>query len=184
MVYRVSAPPNVVGIDGYYVFVLMPAGGPNSPIMVYALELPAGFPVVKERAEDPAENEMNEEVEFTGYFFKRMAYLAQDGTRIAPLLIAKSPVWTPREVRQTAELPDWRVFLAVALGLALLSVGVAAFVYVKHRKSPVDSYSAGHRVKPQKLASLAEEKILPSPSEALAEMARQSGGSTNRNDAR
>jgi hypothetical protein len=179
MAYHVDAPPNVVGVEGYYVFVVMPAGGPNSPIMVYTLELPPGFPEVKDRDVDGTTTDLNEEVEFTGYFFKRMAYLAQDGTRIAPLLIAKSPTWTPREVRQLAELPDWRVFLAVVVGLALASTGIAMFVYVKHRKSSIDEYGSIQRASPQQFAALADEEVLPSPSEALAELAQQSGTSDN-----
>lgn len=172
MAYHVDAPPNIVGVEGYYVFVLMPAGGPNSPIMVYALDLPPGFPEIKDKDADGGMTELNEDVEFTGYFIKRMAYLAQDGTRVAPLLIAKSPVWTPRVVRADPTLPDWWTFLAVAGGLALFSVGVALFVYWRSRKSPAEAYSPAARATPEQFAALANERVL-SPGEALAEMARR-----------
>ena len=66
-------------IAGYYVFTLRPAGGPARPIVVYALELPSGFPEVDRRATNGQTTRLHEEVEFTGFFFKRMPYLAQDG---------------------------------------------------------------------------------------------------------
>jgi hypothetical protein len=178
LAYHVDAPPNIVGVEGYYVFVLMPQGGPNSPIMVYALDLPPGFPEIKDKDVDGVTTQLNEDVEFTGYFVKRMAYLAQDGTRVAPLLVAKSPVWTPRVVRADPTLPDWWTFLGVAAGLAVLSIGVAVSVYWRSRKTPVDAYSPTARVTPQQFAALANEQVL-SPSDALAELARRQSAPTS-----
>ena len=65
---RVSAPANIYGIDHYYLFWLKPAGGPNTPIVVYCLELPTGFPEI---GNDYAT--LNEEAEVTCYFFQRYA---------------------------------------------------------------------------------------------------------------
>ena len=184
MAYHVDAPPNVVGVEGYYVLILMPAGGPNSPIMVYALDLPPGFPKVADKDADGGMTELNEAVEITGYFYKRTAYLAQDGTRVAPLLIAKSPVWTPKEVRSEPTLPDWRIFLAVAAGLGVMSAGIAAFVYWKHRGSPIEAYSPAARATPPQFAALQNEPVLPSPSEALAELAQRGRDATGDLDQR
>jgi hypothetical protein len=177
MAYHVDAPPNIVGVEGYYVFVLMPEGGPNSPIMIYTLELPPGFPEVKDKTADGGMTELNEEVEFTGYFVKRMAYLAQDGTRVAPLLVAKSPVWTPRIVRADPTLPDWRTFSLIAAALATLSVCVAMFVYWRSRNSPIEGYTPTARATPEQFAALQNEQVL-SPGEALAELARRQSAST------
>jgi hypothetical protein len=174
LVYRVPAPRNILGIEHYYIFYVQPAGGPTSPLVVYTTELPPGFPQVEERGFTEDANEMNEAVEFVGYFFKKMAY--QDEyrlTRVAPLLIAKSPIWTPREVRSDPMLPDWRIFLAVAAGLAVMSAGIAAFVYWRHRGSPMAAYGPAARATPQQLTALKDQPVLPSPAEALAEMAQR-----------
>lgn len=43
----------------------------------------------------PVNGDMQEEVEFTGYYFKMYGYDAEDTTRKAPLLIAGEVQWTP-----------------------------------------------------------------------------------------
>jgi hypothetical protein len=180
--YYVDAPTNIVGVEGYYVFYLMPAGGPTSPIMVYSLELPPGFPQVDEKNDAGEMTDLNEEVEFVGYFYKRTAYQAIDGTRVAPLLIAKSPDWTPRETRAETVLPDWRIAVAVAICLALLSAGIAVWVYMRHRGSPLEAYPTSARAALPQLGGLDKERILPSPGEALAELARRQSDPTNPSD--
>jgi hypothetical protein len=83
---QVDAPANDYGIDGYWQGWLEPEGGPASPIVVYFLDVPEGMPTGLAIAE-PAD--------VTGYFFKRWAYAAKDTVRLAPLVMAASPRWSP-----------------------------------------------------------------------------------------
>lgn len=92
--WHVKAPSNWVGIEGYYVFVLRP-NDVNAPIVVYSLELPPGFPKVKDKDIDAAVTNLDETMEFTGIFLKRWAYTGRDGTYTAPLIIARRGDWTP-----------------------------------------------------------------------------------------
>ncbi len=76
MGYYREAPKNFYGISGYYIFWLKPAGA-KSPIVIYCLEIPAGFPDVAKLEHDGERPQLDEEVEFTGFFFKRWAYRAR-----------------------------------------------------------------------------------------------------------
>lgn len=84
---RVAAPNNDYGIDGYWQGWLEPEGGPASPIVVYFLEIPDDM---------PSGLTIAEQVDVTGYFFKRWAYAAKDTVRLAPLVMAAEPRWMPR----------------------------------------------------------------------------------------
>jgi len=64
-----------------------PESGPATPIVVYFLRLPADMPQAMKMAE---------EVDVTGYFFKRWAYQATDAIRTAPLVLSLEPRWRPR----------------------------------------------------------------------------------------
>ena len=80
LAYRVAAEPNYLGVNEYVVYVIHPAAGPGSPIIVYALAAPAGFPAIANRDRDGKTTKLDEDVELTGVFFKRWAYQGQDGT--------------------------------------------------------------------------------------------------------
>ena len=95
LAYHVAAPPNIHGIEGYYVFWLRPSGGPNLPLVVYALGTPSGFPPIRDKDRDRQTTRLDEKLEVTGFFFKRWAYRAQDGLNTAPLLAANVPRWLP-----------------------------------------------------------------------------------------
>ncbi|MFM7844748.1 MAG: hypothetical protein ACKPEY_11025 [Planctomycetota bacterium] len=112
LAYQVDAPPNRAGIASYYLLWIHPAGGPNSPLVVYCTELPAGFPAIKNKDRDRATTPLNEEVEITGIFFKRWAYESQGGIHVAPLLLARGPQWQARE-SSSAELTWTNVALLV-----------------------------------------------------------------------
>ena len=90
----VRAWKNMFGIEGYYLIWVRPANGPKSPIAVYSLEIPDGFP--ESNRADPNEY-LNEEVQFTGFFFKRYAYRAKDGINTVPQMLAKTPRWEKHE---------------------------------------------------------------------------------------
>lgn len=132
-VHWVQAPANSYGIERYWVYWLRPAGGPNSPILVYSLHKPEGFPFVE--AADSGRGKMPaiEDVEFTGFYFKRYAYQGQGGLFTAPMLLAREPVWLKSSLSASGDLPSPITFLAVASGLALLATGLAVWVYYQYR---------------------------------------------------
>ncbi len=166
--YHLQAPGNIAGIEGYYKFIVFPAGGPSSPVMVYALELPEGFPEVKDLDVDKEVTDFDEmSVEFTGYFFKRTAYQAGDGTRVAPLILAKQPTWTPKVAEGDPPLPNLWLLGTAVIGMALLGTGIAAFVMARHGATPAQQYAATSRAKPQQFAALQDEELAPPPDEEL-----------------
>jgi hypothetical protein len=155
--YRVRAPENFYGIEHYYVFWLAPAGGPNSPICVYALETPPGFPPLKDKDLDGATTPLEEEMEFTGYFFKRWAYRAQDGLRIAPLVLAKAPRWTPPPPSLAEIRPVTPVGLAMYLfGAAAVGAAISLLAYWQGqwRSTKQRAYRKSARRLTRKLKSL------------------------------
>jgi hypothetical protein len=166
---RTSAPKNHLGIQEYYIIYLWPDGGPPFPIRIYSLELPEGFPPLRDEAGKPAI--LREPMEVTGFFLKRCAYAAVDESRRAPLLLAKRPDWSPRPESVTRELPAWQWMLAAALGAALLGTVVAVTVLRQTRATPAQKYAPSERVRPQELAALADEPVSFSPSESLRRLA-------------
>jgi hypothetical protein len=164
-----SAPKNHLGITDYYIIYLWPDGGPTFPIRIYALDLPAGFPPLRDAAGKPAT--LKEPMEVTGYFMKRCAYLATDGSRRAPLILAKSPTWNPRPVSVTRELPAWQWLLAAAVGAAVLGTVVSIVVLRQTRATPAQKYASHQRVRPQELAALADEPVNPPTSQMLRQLA-------------
>jgi hypothetical protein len=81
-----KAAKNEANIAGYYRVVLQPESGPDEPVFVYLLDLPAGFPLGER---------IRTEIAATGYFFKRMVYSAQDtgDLRRAPVIMARTLAW-------------------------------------------------------------------------------------------
>lgn len=171
--YRVQAPPNMLGIEQFYVFTIFPARGPSNPILVYCLEVPEGFPEVKDKDIDKEVTLLNEPVEFTGYFFKRVAYPAKEETLVAPLVFAKGLTWQPQPAEAVAELPGLWSVLAAVLGAALLGTAVAYVVFMRHRHTPSRRYAPAARATPQDLAALNDMQLSPSPSETMAQLAEQ-----------
>jgi hypothetical protein len=132
LAYYMQAPANQSGIPGYYVFWLRPEGGPNSPLVVFALELPGGFPPIRNAGEDGATTPLAEDLEFTAYFFKRWAYRAQDGIRTAPLLLARQPRWLAASPVQPPPTSSVSVILVV-VGAAGVSMALAVAAYLSTR---------------------------------------------------
>ncbi len=124
--HYVKAPANDVGIEGYYVTWLFPYDNPHSPMVLYVLELPQGFPTGMTIAE---------EVEAAGFFFKRLAYAAQDRARTAPAVLARSVVWHERPVLASAEPPSAATWLLVVGGALAVSVGFVAIVVLRTRRT-------------------------------------------------
>ncbi len=139
------SPRNFYGIDGYSILWLKPTGS-NSPIVVYCLELPEGFPLAEADASRNEPAEMDELVEVTGYFFKRWAYRAQDSTRLAPLLLAKTLRWERPADSQTqaSDLPTVSVWTMMLGGTLIFGVGFAVVVYLYTRpRAAVVQYPRG-----------------------------------------
>jgi len=82
-------PKNEYGLDKYYQVWLSPNDNRVSPIVIYCLHLPEGFPTGLD---------VSEEAEITGFFFKRWAYKAKDAIRTAPTLLAATLQWQKRPV--------------------------------------------------------------------------------------
>lgn len=128
--YRVKAPDNWLGIPYYYVFVVQPEDGANSPIIIYSLEVPAELPPIKDKDVDRGTTELRDDIEFTGIFFKRWAYLGQDGTYVAPLLLAKTGAVHQSPLAKTNEsLPSPEFLAWIIGGVLVVSVGVTGFAF-------------------------------------------------------
>jgi hypothetical protein len=176
---RVPAAENHLGVLEYYVYWIEPAGGPNSPLVVYALDVPKGFPPVRSRGEPAAGvAPLREDVEVTGVFMKRCAYAAQDGTYTAPLLLAYVPKWHPQEPLVPPREATLAWLGAAAAGALLLALCVTAAVWkwtsLSRRAAP--SMAGG-------IGSLNKLRVGPSPEEALSQLeqkAREASASDER----
>jgi hypothetical protein len=144
LAYRLQAPQNDLGIKDYFVYWIHPYGGPSSPIVVYALEAPAGFPPLKDKDVQGEMTPLHEEVEVTGAFFKRWAYAAKDGAYTAPLIVARSIQWQQRLAANGGEtpMPMEPGKLAAAIVAALLfTVGLSAIVWRQSRRTRERAYA-------------------------------------------
>lgn len=176
MGYRYDAPKNYLGIEEYNVLVIDPDGEPDSPIIVYTLDLPEGFPALKHRDKDRATTKLHEDVEITGYFFKRFAYQAPAGTYTTPQVIARSPAWVPRRTLAEVTGRDKWTPTHVAAIVAIAAVGAAltmAFIVWRIRRDTQDSITHTFNDPPQN-AHFDNLDIGPSTRETLAELARRS----------
>jgi hypothetical protein len=118
--HQVAAQPNDQGIAHFYQCWLFPDEVGGNPIVIYALDMPDGFPIGMG---------LREEVAFTGLFFKRWAYQAKGGIMTAPLVLAANGAWTPRPLPTPIRLPSLP-WVAAALGLAaVVGGGIAWLVY-------------------------------------------------------
>jgi hypothetical protein len=166
--YRVQAHPNYLGTAERIVLWIAPEGGPTSPIVVYALEIPEGFPTIPSN-QDGTMTKLDEPVTVTGFFLKRGAYLGKDATYAAPLLIARSPTWQPTstlaEIR-SGEIPQWLGWVAgVAVVFALFA---SAAIYLQTRRKP--SAADSRLTAAPRLSGI---EVGPSTSEALRQLESQ-----------
>ena len=122
---RIRARENQSEVSEYWQCWLQPLSG-NSPMVIYAIALPDGF---------PEGEQIDEFVSASGICYKRWAYLAQDGTRVAPLILAKTLSWHRPVANPAASrnLPPWLPLTVVSM-LAVAAV-LASFAYrsAKHR---------------------------------------------------
>jgi hypothetical protein len=177
LAYRVQAPANYLGIKEYYVYWIHPSGGPTSPVVVYALDAPPGFPAIKDKDVDRATTSLREEMQVTGVFFKRWAYLAKDGadTYTAPLVLANMPEWTPAAPLIT---PADRLPMTVsnigllALGTLVLGLIVGFVLYRVATARRAHDYAEP----PPDLSALKGAQLKPTAEESLRELEREARG--------
>lgn len=98
--HLVSAAANDFGIQNYYQTWIQMYDNPTAPAVAYVLQLPAGFPTGMN---------LREEVELTGFYFKRWAYKAEIGINTAPLLLARTVRWERPVVAATSPPGAWTV---------------------------------------------------------------------------
>jgi hypothetical protein len=137
LAYRVPAPPNYLGIQDYVVYWLHPAGGPDSPILVYALAAPKNFPLSESGARAERQK-IREDIQITGIFFKRAAYAAQGGIYTAPLLIAHTPEWRPAPIAIAKQSMPFTAlqFAAVALATLLIAISITVVLWSRTARRP------------------------------------------------
>jgi hypothetical protein len=176
LAYRVPAPPNYLGVKEYSVYWIHPAGGPDSPLIVYAIGTPPGFPSLAARngAAHQSSATLREDVEVTGVFFKRCAYAAKGGTYTAPLLIANVPKWRrPQTANVPIRAPFTPLELAAGVIVALLLAICATAVLWKrsrHSRRAIALQRTGG------FAPLGNLTVGPSPEESIRELERQARG--------
>jgi hypothetical protein len=141
--YRATASENYLGIQEHFVLWLMPDGGPTSPIVIYALDMPPGFPEIKVSPSGEM-TKLHEDVVVTGFFLKRGAYLGKDGTYAAPLILANVPQWNRREVTlaDTARFSVGPAWLVPAIVAALVvSTLLFALAWWRLRRGETESHA-------------------------------------------
>lgn len=171
----IRASQNVYGIENLYLIWIKPDDGPKTPVVVYALEMPKGFPGLDtpDLNDGYSKYRDGEDVIVTGYLFKRWAYRAIEGTHTAPLVLTKSVEWIPSPVvTRGDELPSTGVFLSWVAGSALLAVMVAAFIYYRTKAvSPaIESFQNSPAAQEELHQSLTTADAGPSTLEALRMM--------------
>lgn len=122
--HLIEARPNELGIDTFYQCWLFSDKAGTNPTVVYAQDMPAGFPTGLN---------IYENVSFTGVFFKRWAYQAKGGIMTAPLVLTANGDWTPATRPPPPASPSpIRMFAAIGLA-ALIGGGISWGVYQQSR---------------------------------------------------
>ncbi|HEX6961546.1 MAG TPA: hypothetical protein VF175_06740 [Lacipirellula sp.] len=121
------APKNDLGIREYHQLVLAPIGGGDWPVIVYALNLPPGF---------PRGDGLQEDVALTGLFFKNWSSPDGEGMGLFPVLVARSFNWhapqaAPIAKTGGADLTGVRIGAGAAL---LAAIGFIVWVARQTRR--------------------------------------------------
>jgi hypothetical protein len=174
--YSVRASQNHLGIATYNVFWIQPFESADSPLVVYSLDVPPGFPQLEDRDRGKMAR-LNEEVTVHGFLFKRGAYVGGQGLYNAPLMLARMPQWHPATISMTGEGISPRVLWQAAifaLAAALLITSAVYWTSFRRQRHPLPhderSIAAG-------LRSLADKAEILSPHEALRQLEQQSQAS-------
>ena len=166
MISRFWAPRNIYGIEDYFRIVLKPQGGPDNPILIYALEMPADFPVPQK---PQTHQKVREEIECAGYFFKRLVFRSGDGLRTAPLVLARLPRWHPAPTETSEAMPGLLWLSTGALVCLLTAIAIAWTAYRQTQYLPA---SETRPATSEPRLSIADEDLVPSPEETLRRLAQ------------
>ena len=149
-----AAKNNSAEVEGYYRLVLRMRGGPNRPVFLYTLNVPEHFPLG---------NEIDASVEATAFFYKNWLYEANGLSWIAPVLLAKNIRWQPSP---TTKVPiTLFIGLAITVGLALLSIGIAWWLVrqssriVKHPQRTRLAYHSPDDIDPDTVDKAARDHL-------------------------
>ena len=164
-------------IPQYYVLVIRPSGGGTTPLIVYCLQPPSGFPSLPDKDIDRSTTDMNDVVQVTGYFFKSWAHVGTQGQMFSsPLMLANSFQWLPHEQIATTistkpafQLPMWAIF-AIPL---ILAVGLTGGVYLLSRWKGQTATDISPTDISQHLAGLSDDEVAPPTREALQQLANK-----------
>jgi hypothetical protein len=163
---RLSATKNAYGVDRYYKLAIEVGAGTNPPVViVYSLELPDGL----EQRRSP-HGAFSEPIRLTGFFFKRLAYKAQDTIRLAPLLAAKTVDWIPAPAAPQAVASNPVGEIARNTLVALVLLGLVWFAIRKSAARTSSRVSRRGFVIPAKKA----ERSPLSPDDFLSSLANDS----------
>lgn len=155
-VHRLELLDNQFGLTHYYQVWLFPYDSPGTPLVVYCIDIPKGFPTGMT---------LEEEAEATGFFFKRWVYQAKDSSlRTTPTLLAKTLQWqkpaAPTTVPSTVE--DDRLIPGVIILALFLAVLTAWVIYFRTRPQRL--------VLPERLPDFAHKASPTSPEEQQHEL--------------
>lgn len=162
--HRLTAPANDLGIGDYYQTWISPEDNRGNLVVVYCLGLPEGFPTGMKLAE---------EVEFTGFHFKRWVYMAREDVRSAPALAARTVQWF-RKPEAVPERPRSRwILLWMIAAAGAFAVLVTGWAYFRTRQGGRPAAEA-----PADLHVLGEVEILPDVAKSLEQLSgeEETGG--------
>ncbi|NQU20933.1 MAG: hypothetical protein HQ567_06585 [Candidatus Nealsonbacteria bacterium] len=128
-----GAARNDLGIERLWQVWLWPDD--VSPIVIYCLDLPEGFPTGMEVVAD---------VEITGFFFKRCVYSGKDKkVRTSPAVLARTVNWQPPPPRgNESSGPDFTGVLWIMAGALVVSIFAAIFVFCRTRPGHAEEEGA------------------------------------------
>jgi hypothetical protein len=163
---RLQAAANDYGIGEFFQLWIQPADEAD-PMVAWCLEPPRGL-AGRMRPNETAD--FDEPIELSGFFYKRWAYLAGDGIRTAPLILARNVHWEPPPAARPAEpAADMGISSAVLLAFGLSLAVVLLIVARTPRRArcafgkPAADLEAEKRLR-HELNRLAREQIPHEPS--------------------
>jgi hypothetical protein len=111
--------------ENTYELLLRMDDAPPQPVFVFAMHLPEGFPT--------GDKLQFENVEVTGFLYKRIPHTGKNGEWLAPVLLARDFRWTPSN-RGLVELPSLAAMIGIVGGAAAFALLVALGVYMRSRR--------------------------------------------------
>ena len=147
--HRIPASRNSLRVGHLWQCWLFPQGSTN-PVVVYALEMPAGF---------PEGLSVHEPAVVHGVFFKRWAYAAKGGIMTAPLLLARTAEWTPPPPAAPSSFPGIKAMAAAVALLLAASIAVTRWACRQDDKNSRVTQTAESAVNRDHLSQLATRHI-------------------------